>query len=67
MRCPGVSPWALLCLAGAVAVALAGGRPVRLERVRADARALTRTLSTRLQQLQVTPARGGTPRGEGGL
>ncbi|RLV63918.1 hypothetical protein DV515_00017781 [Chloebia gouldiae] len=63
MRCPGVSLWGLLCLA----VAVAGGRPVRLEGVRADARALTRTLSTRLQQLQVTPARGtaGTP-GEGG-
>ncbi|XP_066176377.1 leptin [Sylvia atricapilla] len=55
MRCPGVSPWGLLCLAGAVAVAVAGGRPVRLERVRADARALTRTLSTRLQQLQLFP------------
>ncbi|XP_066040801.1 cuticle collagen 1-like [Chamaea fasciata] len=64
--CAGVSPWGLLCLAGAVAVAVAGGRPVRLERVRADARALTRTLSTRLQQLQVTPARGDTSGGEGG-
>ncbi|XP_053833074.1 leptin isoform X1 [Vidua macroura] len=51
MRCPGVSLWGLLCLA----VAVAGGRPVRLERVRADARALTRTLSTRLQQLQLFP------------
>lgn len=53
MRCPRVSPWALLWLL----VAVAGGRPVRLERVRADARALTRTLSARLQQIQVT--RGG--------
>ncbi|CAN8210408.1 unnamed protein product [Coccothraustes coccothraustes] len=51
MRCPGVSLWGLLCLA----VAVAGGRPVRLERVRADARALTRTLSARLQQLQLFP------------
>ncbi|XP_068048082.1 leptin [Anomalospiza imberbis] len=51
MRCPGVSLWGLLCLG----VAVAGGRPVRLERVRADARALTRTLSTRLQQLQLFP------------
>ncbi|XP_039560475.1 leptin [Passer montanus] len=51
MRCGGVSLWALLCLA----VAVGGGRPVRLERVRADARALTRTLSTRLQQLQLFP------------
>ncbi|XP_062347477.1 leptin [Cinclus cinclus] len=51
MRCPRVSPWALLWLL----VAVAGSRPVRLERVRADARALTRTLSTRLQQLQLFP------------
>ncbi|XP_077639276.1 leptin [Lonchura striata] len=51
MRCPGVSLWGLLCLG----VAAAGGRPVRLEGLRADARALTRTLSTRLQQLQLFP------------
>uniref|UniRef100_A0A8C3NJB6 Leptin n=1 Tax=Geospiza parvula TaxID=87175 RepID=A0A8C3NJB6_GEOPR len=55
MRGPAVSLCALLCLAVAVAVAVAGGRPVRLDRVRADARALTRTLSTRLQQLQLFP------------
>ncbi|XP_036256856.1 leptin [Molothrus aeneus] len=53
MRGPGASLRALLCLA--VALAVGGGRPVRLERVRADARALTRTLSTRLQQLQLFP------------
>uniref|UniRef100_A0A8C5JL64 Leptin n=1 Tax=Junco hyemalis TaxID=40217 RepID=A0A8C5JL64_JUNHY len=55
MRGPGVSLCALLCLAVSVAVPVGGGRPVRLERVRADARALTRTLSTRLQQLQLFP------------
>uniref|UniRef100_A0A8U7NDG0 Leptin n=1 Tax=Corvus moneduloides TaxID=1196302 RepID=A0A8U7NDG0_CORMO len=64
MRGPGVSLWALLCLA----VALAGGRPARLERVRADARALTRTLSARLQQGSPMggipgPDLGGGPRG----
>ncbi|XP_057878952.1 leptin-like [Melospiza georgiana] len=53
MRGPGASLCALLCLA--VAVPVGGGRPVRLERVRADARALTRTLSARLQQLQLFP------------
>nr|CDG58552.1 TPA: hypothetical protein [Pseudopodoces humilis] len=57
MRCPRVSLWGLLALA----LALPGARPVRFERARADARALTRTLSARLQQLQA-PA-GGVPGG----
>ncbi|XP_058684831.1 LOW QUALITY PROTEIN: leptin-like [Poecile atricapillus] len=51
MRCPRVSLWGLLALA----LALPGARPVRFERARADARALTRTLSERLQQLQLFP------------
>lgn len=61
MRWPGVSLWGLLWLW----VPLAGGRPVRLEKVRADTRNLTRTLSTRIQQLQVRP--GGGREGQGGL
>ncbi|XP_074882850.1 leptin [Buteo buteo] len=53
MRWPGVSLWGLLWLW----VPLAGGRPVRLEKVQADTRNLTRTLSTRIQQLQLFPLR----------
>ncbi|XP_074023149.1 leptin [Numenius arquata] len=51
MRWPGVSLWGVLWLG----VALAGGRPLRLEKVRGDTRNLTRTLSTRIQQLQLFP------------
>ncbi|XP_069657570.1 leptin isoform X1 [Haliaeetus albicilla] len=51
MRWPSVSLWSLLWLW----VPLASGRPVRLEKVRADTRNLTRTLSTRIQQLQLFP------------
>lgn len=59
MRWPGVvSLWGVLWLW----VPVAGGRPVRLEKVRADTRNLTRTLSTRIQQLQVRRGVGG---GEG--
>ncbi|XP_074757756.1 leptin [Athene noctua] len=48
---PGVSLWGVLWLWGP----LARGHPLRLEKVRADTRNLTRTLSTRLQQLQILP------------
>ncbi|XP_074725701.1 leptin [Strix uralensis] len=48
---PGVSLWGVLWLW----VPLARGHPLRLEKVRADTRNLTRTLSTRLQQLQILP------------
>ncbi|KAM6283556.1 leptin [Spheniscus humboldti] len=51
MRWPGVSLWGLLWLW----LPLAGGRPVRLEKVQADTRNLTRTLSARIQQLQLFP------------
>ncbi|KAM6301877.1 LOW QUALITY PROTEIN: leptin [Podargus strigoides] len=51
---PGVSLWGLLWLWAP----LAGGRPLRLDKVRADTRTLTRTLSTRIQQLQLFPPLG---------
>ncbi|KAM6100817.1 LOW QUALITY PROTEIN: leptin [Pterocles gutturalis] len=52
MRWPGVSLWGLLWVWGGP---LAGGRPSCLEKVLADTRNLTRTLSTRIQQLQLFP------------
>ncbi|XP_072718556.1 leptin [Mycteria americana] len=51
MRWPGVALWGVLWLW----LPLAGGRPVRLEKVQADTRNLTRTLSARIQQLQLFP------------
>ncbi|XP_074428699.1 leptin [Larus michahellis] len=51
MRWPGVSLWGVLWLW----VPLATGRPARLEKVRGDTRTLTRTLSARIQQLQLFP------------
>ncbi|KAM9293683.1 leptin [Morus bassanus] len=51
MRGPAVSPWGLLWLW----VPLAAGRPLRPEKVQADTRNLTRTLSARIQQLQLFP------------
>uniref|UniRef100_A0A8B9J0R9 Uncharacterized protein n=1 Tax=Amazona collaria TaxID=241587 RepID=A0A8B9J0R9_9PSIT len=53
---PAAPLWALLCLG----LPAAAGRPVGLDRVRVDARNLIRTLSTRLQRLQVS---GGAPTG----
>ncbi|XP_027667313.2 leptin isoform X2 [Falco cherrug] len=51
MRWPGMSLWGVLWLW----LPLASGHPVRLEKVRADTRNLTRTLSARIQQLQLFP------------
>uniref|UniRef100_A0A672U8S3 Uncharacterized protein n=1 Tax=Strigops habroptila TaxID=2489341 RepID=A0A672U8S3_STRHB len=48
---PAAPLWALLCLG----LPAAGGRPVGLDKVRLDTRNLTRTLSTRLQRLQLFP------------
>ncbi|KAM9029265.1 uncharacterized protein PRD47_017373 [Ara ararauna] len=48
---PAAPLWALLCLG----LPAAAGRPVVLDRVRGDARNLIRTLSTRLQRLQLFP------------
>ncbi|KAM8820183.1 leptin [Eudromia elegans] len=52
MRAPGVSLCGLLWLW----LPLAWGRPVKLEKVQADTRSLARTLGTRIQELQLTPA-----------
>ncbi|XP_066846642.1 LOW QUALITY PROTEIN: leptin [Anser cygnoides] len=51
MRCHGAWLWGLLWLW----LPLAGGRPVRPEKVRADTRSLARTLSARIQLLQLFP------------
>ncbi|KAK2517225.1 hypothetical protein Q9233_013253 [Columba guinea] len=77
MRCPHVSLWGVLWLW----LPLAGGRPLRPDKVQADTRNLTRTLSTRIRHLQllpvtlrirglevgeeVTPQAGGVPEGGG--
>ncbi|KAK4831928.1 hypothetical protein QYF61_020305 [Mycteria americana] len=63
MRWPGVALWGVLWLW----LPLAGGRPVRLEKVQADTRNLTRTLSARIQQLQARPGPGGLGGGSGGV
>lgn len=51
MRCPRVSLWGVLWLW----LPVAGGRPLRPDKVQADTRNLTRTLSTRIRHLQASP------------